>query len=49
MTTQNDPTKVLSEVLQQRLSKSPELEAKQRRLLELLQRAQNPSQPPTKG
>ena len=37
-TTNDDATKVLSEILQQRLSKSPDLAAKQRRLLELLQK-----------
>ena len=47
MTTDNDSIKVLSEILQQRLAKSPELAAKQRRLLELLQKAQMP-QTPTK-
>lgn len=36
----NDSNKALAELLQQRLSKSPELAAKQRRLLELLQKAQ---------
>ena len=40
MTTDKNSTKVLSEILQQRLSKSPELAAKQRRLLALLQKLQ---------
>ena len=39
MTIDNDSTKLLSAILQQRLSKNPELAAKQRRLLELLQKA----------
>lgn len=47
MSTTNDSKKVLSEILQQRLSKSPELAAKQLRLLQLLQKAQEPP-PPTK-
>ena len=47
MTANNDSTKVLSDILRQRLSKSPELAAKQRRLLELLQKL--PSTPTTKG